>query len=136
MGYIRFILPTVHPDSGVEEGLFRLACRLCDDGDVPEAERQRLAKLLTWFGQNLPVPDRFNRSRSKGYDRRATKGIAWLRDSAREHCARMFQLKEILEELGHRVSVIHDSRAGYVVYQDEHQVVAEPFADTRTGSSD
>jgi hypothetical protein len=135
MGFVRFVLSTAHPDTGVEEGLFRRAYELRDDGGLPEGEQQALAELMRWFEENLPVPDRFNRSRSKGYYRRTTRGIAWLRDTARAHCSQMFRLKEILEAHGHRVSVIHEARVGYVVYQDDHQVVAEPFADTQTGPS-
>jgi len=29
--------------------------------------------------------------------------------------------------------MLHEERLGYVVYQDEHQVIAEPFADTQSG---
>jgi len=29
--------------------------------------------------------------------------------------------------------MLDEERPGYVVYEDEHQVIAEPFADTRTG---
>jgi hypothetical protein len=33
----------------------------------------------------------------------------------------------ILEENGYRVSQITTKRPGYVVFEDDHQVVAEPF---------
>jgi hypothetical protein len=46
----------------------------------------------------------------------------------------MYELKRILEDNGHVVSTIQEERIGYVVYEDVTQVVAEPFADTRTGS--
>lgn len=88
MGFIRFVLASPHPDSGLEEGLFRLAYTLRDDPDVNEADRQALAELLEWFDKNLAAPSRFNRSASKGYYRRATRGIAWLRDTAKECAAR------------------------------------------------
>jgi hypothetical protein len=47
----------------------------------------------------------------------------------------MHSLKATLEDLGHSVTVIQESRIGYIVYEDEIQVIAEPFVDTRTGSS-
>ncbi len=42
----------------------------------------------------------------------------------------MERLAEILREHGYTVSRITEHRVGYIVYEDEHQVVAEPFADT------
>jgi len=87
---------------------------------------------LTWFAKHLSVPERFNRSASKGYYRRNTKGIAWFRDSAEQHISHMHELKRIAEANGHVVTLISDDRIGYVVYQDAAQVIAEPFADTRT----
>ena len=88
---------------------------------------------MAWFEKTLKTPDRFNRTRSKGYYRRRTKGIAWFRDTASECVSRMHVLKRILESHGHVVTVVHETHVGYVVYEDEFQVVAEPFADTRTG---
>jgi hypothetical protein len=34
---------------------------------------------------------------------------------------------------GYSVALIREERVGYIVYQDDVQVIAEPFADTRTG---
>jgi hypothetical protein len=38
----------------------------------------------------------------------------------------------VLEKYGHPVTMLTESRVGYVVYEDELQVVAEPFSDTQT----
>jgi hypothetical protein len=51
-----------------------------------------------------------------------------------ECLSRMHQLKDILEANGHQVTLVHETRIGYIVYEDPLQVVAEPFAETRTGS--
>ena len=45
----------------------------------------------------------------------------------------MHDLKLIAEANGYVVSVVKDERVGYVVYEDENQVIAEPFAHTKTG---
>jgi hypothetical protein len=133
MSFVRFVLSTTHPESGVEAGVFRLAYEPRDDPHVPEADREALAHVLEWFDRNLPRPDRFNRSTSKGFYRRRTHGIAWLRDTATESISRMHQVKDILARHGHQVTMIHATR-GYVVYEDDLQVTAEPFADTDTVS--
>lgn len=131
--FVRFVLTTRHHESGVEEGLFRAAYRLRDSSRLENVDRRELTELLRWFGDNLPTPDRFNRSKSKGSYRRATRGIAWFKGSAADFLSRMHLMREILERYGHPVTMLTETRIGYVVYEDEVQVVAEPFADTRTG---
>ena len=44
----------------------------------------------------------------------------------------MYALKVLLERYGHFVDVLQESHIGYVVWEDAHQVIAEPFKDTRT----
>ena len=41
-------------------------------------------------------------------------------------------LKAILEMHGHIVSLVREERVGYIVHEDEFQVIAEPFSDTKT----
>ena len=130
--FIRFALSKRHPDSGVEDGLFRLAYSLRDAAEVASADREALRDILAWFGEHLPTPDRFNRSKSKGYYRRNTRGISWFRENATECITRMHALKRILEANGHAVSMVREERVGYLVYEDDQQVVAEPFSDTQT----
>jgi hypothetical protein len=87
---------------------------------------------MAWLDEKLPVPKRFNRTKSKGFYRRNTRGIAWFRETATEFISKMQVVKSVLESHGHRVHMICEKRIGYVVYEDEFQVVAEPFAETRT----
>ena len=68
-----------------------------------------MIEILKWFDKNLLEPDRFNRSSSKGFYRRATRGIAWLRDTATDCVSRMHHLKDILEAHGHQVSIIREN---------------------------
>ena len=57
-----------------------------------------------------------------------------MRDDAPEHISRMHEIKRVLEANGYTVRIIEEDRIGYVVYKDDAQVIAEPFADTRTGA--
>ena len=43
----------------------------------------------------------------------------------------MRALAAVLEENGYHVSQITTKKPGYVVFEDENQVVAEPFRDDR-----
>ena len=132
-GFVRFVVAERHPRTGLELGVFQVAYGLRDRTDIPEIDRAVLRDTLAWFGKNLAEPARFNRTRSKGYERRQTRGIAWFRDTAAEHIVHVQRLRAVLEVYGYQVSMLREERLGYVVYEDEHQVIAEPFADTRTG---
>jgi hypothetical protein len=61
--------------SGVDDGLFGLAYKLRDDSGVEEKDRDSLKQPLSWLEGNLPTPERFNRSKSKGYYRRNTNRL-------------------------------------------------------------
>lgn len=132
MRFLRFVLAQRDADSGVESGPFEAAYKLRDSGNVDAADREILAEQLRWFEQHLDTPSRFNRSTSKGYYRRNTSGIAWFKDTATEHVARMHSVAAILKRYGCPVSTLSRARVGYVVFEDDFQVVAEPFADTRS----
>jgi hypothetical protein len=131
--FVRFVVPgVIHDESQTAVGVVTLAYELVDAADTPKDLRQDLHELLTWFETALAVPDRFNRTKSKGWYRRKTRGISWLRCSAEEHVAVMRRLADAVSKCGHTVAEIRADRVGYVIYEDEVQVVAEPFRDTRT----
>jgi hypothetical protein len=134
VAFVRFVISSKNPDSGVSDGIFGVVYDLLDGSELFSVERLSLEQNSKWFNSNLQKPTRFNRSSSKGYFRRNTRGIAWFRDTATEHIARMHHVAQIVREHGYAVHVIAEERIGYLVYEDEHQVIAEPFADTRTGS--
>jgi hypothetical protein len=131
VAFVRFVLPHNHPDSGLPEGVFRAAYRLRDAAPLGSPQRAALDDLLGWLDKNLSTPTRFNRTKSKGYYRRSTRGISWLKESATVHVAKMEELVRILGEHGYEITKISETRVGYRVYEDEHQIVAEPFADTK-----
>ncbi|NVB81689.1 MAG: hypothetical protein HOV81_25060 [Kofleriaceae bacterium] len=130
---VRFVVPAViDADSQKPVGLINFAHELADADATSEDTRRELDALLAWFDKALPVPDRFNRTKSKGWYRRQTRGISWLRANATEHIAAMRQLVDVVTRCGHEVTEIRAHRVGYVTYEDEAQVVAEPFRDTPT----
>ena len=123
-----------HQDSGFEAGVLSVAYQLLRDAsDLGAEDRLSIQDALAWFEKHLTTPDRFNRSGSKGYYRRNARGIAWFRDSSTECIARMHRLKRVLDSNGYSVEIVREDRVGYIVYEDDLQVVAEPFSDTRTG---
>lgn len=132
--YLRFVLPKRNPDTGIADGVFEVAYELRREGDPSQSDREELGDLPRWFGENLQVPTKFNRTKSKGYHRRTTKGISWLKSSARLHVTKMHRLAALLRDQGHHVTMIKSANPGYLVYEDEHQVGAETFRDLRLWS--
>jgi hypothetical protein len=124
---LRFVLPDTHPDTGVRDGIFGATYDLCDGNRISVSDRQALEGLLFWFDDNLATPARFNRSKSKSSDRRRTAGVSWLKSAASEHLTKMRALATILQKNGYQVSQISTARPGYVIFEDDHQVIAEPF---------
>ena len=126
--YIRFITGEIDDESQREAGVFGIAYRLRDSPDVPDSYRTRLRELIKWFDANLEEPDRFTTSKPPFY-RKQSKAISWLKDTAKEHIAKLRQIVAILDSYGIHTEMIQTDRSGYIVYEDAHQIVAEPFSD-------
>lgn len=129
--YIRFVLLRPLEGTGVREGFFDAAYRLKSSKETPKAVAATVSELLDWFERNLSTPKRLNRSKSKGFYRRDTKGISWFKPEAHEHISKAFALLEVLRDSGLHLEMMKTSRPGYVVYEDDHQIVAEPFNETK-----
>lgn len=114
------------------EGFFVPAYALQANSDLDTFSLAELEELLAWFRQNLKVPPRFNLTKSKNHSRRETKGLSWFKSTAGQHLDKAFELAELLTRHGIAVEVLKAVRIGYVIYEDDHQVVAEPFADLRS----
>ena len=130
--YLRFVMKKPILISGVREGIFAAAYDLKLAARLSPADEEHLTRLLEWFEQNLAIPARINRTRSKGYYRRAAKGIAWFKSSATAHLTRIHELAELLDRYDVRTEIVKSERPGYIVYEDDSQIIAEPFRDTRT----
>lgn len=128
--YIRFITSEVDPDSHCSAGVFAAAYRLRDEEALYDYEKPHIDELLAWFRENLKIPTRFTASKPPYY-RKKNKAISWFRETATEHIAKLREIIAVVENHGVAVQMIIAENPGYVVYEDEHQVVAEPFADSR-----
>jgi hypothetical protein len=126
--YIRFITGEIHEDSRFELGVFQAAYRLRRAGHLPNYEETRLTELLDWFSSHLKKPTRFTASKPPYY-RKPNRAISWLKDSATEHISQLREIVSILDRHDIHIEMIQTDRPGYIVYEDEFQIVAEPFAD-------
>lgn len=128
--FIRFVLLCRNDESNVKDGIFSASYELSESAELSKSNLAELRDLLDWFESDLATPVRFNRSRSKGFYRRDTKGISWFRDSSPSHISVARRLAALLNRNGRFVEELTTKRPGYIVYEDDHQVVAEPFRDT------
>jgi hypothetical protein len=118
--YIRFVVGGKDEDSHVERGVFQAAALAVEWQQVRGRDAEELNELRAWFNENLEKPASFGRGRH-------SLGISWFKTDATEHIARIWKMAKILERNGIYVKKIRTNKPGYVVYEDEWQLVAEPF---------
>ena len=127
--FLRFVTTELDDESHQELGVFHAAGKLRDAGSLSQEEKAFLQEVRDWFNKNLEKPTRFT-SAKPPYYRKRKNGISWFKDTAREHIGKMRETVALLEHHDVPVRVIKTTRPGYVVYEDEFQIVAVPFADS------
>lgn len=124
--FIRFVSAEIDETSHVRVGLFGAAYQIWLDDELPDYEIEALLQAKWWFDVHVRSPFDYLRE-SKRYDR----AICWFKSCAREHIAHAWELASVLERNGIPIWVVKTERTGYVYYEDEAQVFAEPFRDIR-----
>jgi hypothetical protein len=128
--YLRFVIADIDEDSHRELGVFHAVGNLRNQGKLHSYEEAEHDSIRQWFNENLQRPTRLTASKPPYY-RKKNKAISWFKDTAYEHISWIRRLVAILEDHGVFVRMLKADRVGYVVYEDEYQIVAEPFADMR-----
>lgn len=125
---IRFVTHLTHPPFGHRSGVFKVAYELRRSHPSAAPFVRELIEQLAWFEANMAEPSRFSPSR---YPRAQETALSWVKATANEHVRRLRLLVSLVEHAGHlKVVELRTERPGYVVFEDDHQVVALPFADT------
>jgi hypothetical protein len=126
--FLRFVSDVPDDDNSNEPaGLFLVASWVRDHRRAPQSALDRLKEIREWFNEHLERPQRFNRSRRP---HRKQKAISWFRVTALEHIRRAREMAAIVAASGYAIREVRTERPGYIVYEDEFQVVAEPFSET------
>ena len=123
---IRFETSCHNNDGDLITGIFWVTQYLYHAGQFAssQAEEDRVWEILDWYDKNLTVPTKLAKSSKKTAEKKA---LSWFKDSAKEHVAMMWELTNILKRYDVPVRVLTTSSPGYVTYEDEVQIVAEPF---------
>ena len=124
--FIRFVSGQIDKDSHVPAGLFCAAFGLLDSNVLPEYELAALREVKEWFNVYMASPFEYLH-----YDARYDRAICWFKATAHEHLARAWELGEILERNDVLIWTIRSPRVGYVHYEDDVQVFAQPYTDVR-----
>ena len=128
--FIRFVVGRYDPRSGRRQGVLRAGKLLLEKNDISSADVEKLQQAFDWFdwfNSNLPHPTRFSLSARPN---RKAQALSWFRSTAIDHNAKMRDYTSVLNQHGLLIDVLKTARPGYVVYEDDYQVVAYPFADT------
>ena len=118
--YIRFVIDRKDEESHVEQGIFQAVALALEWQDITGSDADELNELRAWFNENLERPTSFGR-------RKLRRGICWFKTDSSEHISRIWEMVHILERNGIYAKQIRTGRPGYVIYEDEWQLVAEPF---------
>ena len=118
--YVRFVVDHKDEDSHVAQGIFQAVARAIEWNHVSGADADELNEIRDWFSGNLEKPTAFGRGKH-------SLGICWFKSSSAAHISRIWEMVRILERHGIPVKQIKTDKPGYVVYEDEWQLVAEPF---------
>jgi hypothetical protein len=127
--FLRFISADIDEDSRVSMGLFCAAEKLVDEVGLHEYEYAALMECVDWFGCHLRNPYRYRFERDRR--RWAYQSICWFRSTAHEHLHRAWEMVAILEERDILMRMIKTAVPGYIIYEDEAQVLAHPYSDLR-----
>jgi hypothetical protein len=118
--YVRFVIVGKDDESHSERGIFQAAAQALESHDVAGSDADELNEALSWFSEHLEKPTSLGRDKLR-------RGICWFKDGSTEHIARIWEMVYILERNGSYVKKIRTNKPGYVLYEDEWQLVAEPI---------
>jgi hypothetical protein len=128
--FLRFVTSEVHEESHEALGVFQAAFRLRNNGALSEQEEAAFEEIREWFSRNLKRPARFTSAKPPFY-RKRQNGISWFKDSAQEHISKIREMAALLERHDVAVRMIKSIRPRYIVYEDDFQIVAAPFVDSK-----
>lgn len=119
--YLRYIASyDDHASGKTGTGIFRSADFVRDHTPIDEKTKARLQSLITWFDENLPVPDFYDDPTTRKEENHT---YFWFKTSAQNIIDKMEELCAILETNGVSVRRLTTTEThGEVVFEDECQI--------------
>lgn len=120
--YVRFVCFSLVEGQRQRLGLFQALDKAKDCDFAPSWALRVIGETYGWFNENLAVPTQFEQT----YGGRGRPGLSWFKPVAMEHIKQMHQLKLAVEECGVQVEILTTRYPGSIIWQDEHQLIADP----------
>jgi hypothetical protein len=124
--FVRFVSSEIDERSRVAAGMFCAVLNAETTGELPDYEWDALCEVMDWFNKYLNSPFDYL-PMAQRYER----AICWFKSTAHEHLRQAWEMAAVLERNDILIWTIRSPRTGYVYYEDEAQVFAEPFDDVR-----
>lgn len=105
--------------------MFHAVWNLRDAGKLHAYEENQHDMVRWWFSTNLERPWRLTAAKT-AFHRKKSRALSWFKDNAIEHITQIRELVAILDNRGVHVRSLKAKRVGYVVYENEYQIVAGP----------
>jgi hypothetical protein len=118
--YTRFVARLMDGDNYSGQGIFMAAIQALEWKEISGADAEKLHEILQWFGTSLQRPA------SQGRDG-MRHGVCWFKTDAQRHISKIWEIVQVLKRNGIPVKKITTVKPGYIIYEDEWQIVAEPF---------
>jgi hypothetical protein len=131
---VRFVVYRHHWRSGRRSGIFQALDEVFEDSEAPSELRHAAQEISDWFNANLRAPfrDPDFQSQPDWKIEPTDHSLSWIKQSSTDHLSKLKLLKASMEEAGWLVEELTTTKPGKVLYEDEHQVVAVPYAETPT----
>lgn len=82
---------------------------------------------MDWFNEHMESPYDYRLEPARLADR----ALCWFRSTATEHLRRAWEMVALLEQRDILIRMIKTEAPGYILYEDEVQVLAFPNNDMR-----
>lgn len=119
--YLRYVASYENHVSGkTGTGIFRSADFVRDHTSIDKETNTRLQTIITWFDDNLPVPDFYDDPVSRKEENHT---YFWFKTSAQNFIDKMEELCAIVEPHGIRIERLSSTEhPGKLIFEDECQI--------------
>jgi len=124
--FIRFITFETDGVTGYQVGFFKAAYALRRSNHLLGVDKDTYSGILDWFDNELDAPNRLARSANSHAH---GKALSWFKPEAEEHIAKARQLLSMMARNSIASKMIKTADPGYVLYEEDYQLIAIPFRD-------
>lgn len=133
--YVRFVTNLIDAKSHERFGVIRSASAY--QKNMLSCDQMSLEELFGWFNDFLAIPTRLSRSKKRRIksgrawlyeDRNTRRALSWFKDSAKIYIRKARKIADLLAKYDVSTDMLTSNNPGYIIYEDEDQVAAIPFA--------